>query len=448
MDINELKDKHAKALEKAKAIQAGADAADRELTEDEANKVDELFANADELAGKIDAAKKADARKRRLEGIDNELEDLNEPEPTKAAADQPLDPNDIKGGDFRNDDKKAHGFKHFGEMAAAVKKWAVDKESDQRLFAAPTTYSTGGVGADGGFLVYPDARNEIMRHVLSQPSLMERCRRLTTTSDSLEMPIDKTTPWGSDGIQAYWVDSDEAEQITQSKAKLGKTTVKMHDLAVLAPVTNNLLSDAGAGVLGQYLTQAAGDRIRWKVDNAILNGTGSGQPLGVRNSAALKQVTRVTATGIGFDEVGGLMGALPAASKSRATFVGHTTIYNDLITQKIGESDSPAFIPVGGAGQEASLPRLLGRPYLEHEAAQARDNAGDLSLHDFTQYMLLTKNETDQIQADMSIHLYFDYVQTAFRFVFRVGGQPWFDSTISQANGGGTLSPFAEIGAT
>src|SRR5690606_32588230 len=123
----------------------------------------------------------------------------------------------------------------------------------------------------------PDFSAEIIRHMLEQPSLMQRCRRLTTSSNAQEIPIDQTTPWGSDGIQAYWVNTQEAEQIRQSKPKFGLDTVALHQLAVLVPVTDSMLEDTGA-FLNQYLAEAAASRINWKIDNAILNGTGAGMP--------------------------------------------------------------------------------------------------------------------------------------------------------------------------
>ena len=39
------------------------------------------------------------------------------------------------------------------------------------------------------------------------------------------------------------------------------------------------------------------------------------------------------------------------------------------------------------------------------------------------------------IQSDTSIHLFFDQALTAFRFIFRVNGQPAWSSTITRQNG-------------
>ena len=50
-----------------------------------------------------------------------------------------------------------------------------------------------------------------------------------------------------------------------------------------------------------------------------------------------------------------------------------------------------------------------------------------------TQYMALTKGQ--DIKTDVSMHLFFDQAALAYRFIFRVTGQPWWGSSISPENG-------------
>jgi hypothetical protein len=44
-----------------------------------------------------------------------------------------------------------------------------------------------------------------------------------------------------------------------------------------------------------------------------------------------------------------------------------------------------------------------------------------------------------------SIHVFFDYDMTAFKFVFRMGGQPWWSSALAAKNGTNTYSPFVAL---
>jgi len=354
----------------------------------------------------------------------------------------------VSGAAPRNDDDRRAGFKHIGQLAYAVKNWVLDpKDMDQRLKAcistkAPTNVSVTSIGSDGGFLI-PDAfRTELLSHAFNENSIFPRCRQLSTNGNSLELPKDETVPWGTDGVQVNWTQENSA--LSDSKLKIGTIDIKLHKLAALVPVSNELLDDA-AVALDAYLNHTTPRKVQYKVDDAIMNGTGAGQPMGIRNAGSLKTVSRTTATGIAIDEVADLMAAHPSWSLGSAAFVTHSTVLPDIIKAQVG--NFPVFM-APGALESTSVPgRLMGRPLLVHEAAQARDNAGDLALHDFSQYVCVTKSHSP-VRSDMSVHLYFDRDLTAFRFTMRIGGQPWLASTISQDNGGGTVSPFAEIGAT
>jgi hypothetical protein len=46
---------------------------------------------------------------------------------------------------------------------------------------------------------------------------------------------------------------------------------------------------------------------------------------------------------------------------------------------------------------------------------------------------------------DMSIHLRFDYNETAFRFLFAMDGQPWLNAPLTPFHGTNTLSPFVAL---
>jgi hypothetical protein len=47
----------------------------------------------------------------------------------------------------------------------------------------------------------------------------------------------------------------------------------------------------------------------------------------------------------------------------------------------------------------------------------------------------------------MSIHLKFDYAETAFRFLFAVDGQPWLASELTPYKGSATQSTFVVVEA-
>jgi hypothetical protein len=49
------------------------------------------------------------------------------------------------------------------------------------------------------------------------------------------------------------------------------------------------------------------------------------------------------------------------------------------------------------------------------------------------------------LRAGTSIHLWFDQDLTAFRFIVRVAGQPWWSEVTTADNGTFTQSPFVTL---
>jgi hypothetical protein len=62
-----------------------------------------------------------------------------------------------------------------------------------------------------------------------------------------------------------------------------------------------------------------------------------------------------------------------------------------------------------------------------------------------SQYMAIMK--TGGMRSDVSIHLYFDYDMLAYRFILRLGGQPWWRTYITPSNSAKTLSCFVTLAA-
>ena len=49
------------------------------------------------------------------------------------------------------------------------------------------------------------------------------------------------------------------------------------------------------------------------------------------------------------------------------------------------------------------------------------------------------------VDSAYSIHLKFDYAQTAYRLIFEMDGQPWLNSKITPFKGSSTTSPFVTL---
>lgn len=432
--------------EQVNNIQAKADGEQRELTEDEATEIDRLFAQFEKVETEIGRRERILEQAKSLARPSGRKTESDENDPTPQAAARRKAP-----AQPRSEDRGKWGWRSFGEFANSVRSASQHGgRVDPRLVAnAPTTYTQEGIGEDGGFLVPPDFRQEIMTKVMGEDSLLGRTDQLTTGSNSVVLPTDETTPWDSSGgIQAYW--GNEASQLSQSKVKLGEKQLRLHKLTALIPVTEEMQADAGT--LDGYLRRKVPEKFDYKIQNAIVNGTGAGQPLGILQSPALVSVAKDTnispsqqADTVLYSNIVNMYARMYAPCRSRAVWLINQDIEPQLYTMAFDPNNQtkvPVYLP---AGSVAGSPfgTLFGRPVLPIESCSTLGDKGDIIFADLTQYLTVLK--TGGIRQDISMHLFFDYDTMAYRFIFRVAGMPWWGAPITPANGNNTRSCFVTL---
>lgn len=330
------------------------------------------------------------------------------------------------------------GFKSFGEFAVAVRRG--NPGQDQRLAAAATTFGSEGTGADGGFAVPPEFRREIWQKTLGEENLLSRCDNLVTGGNSITIPKDETTPWQSTGgVQVYW--EGEAAQATQSKPALELSTVRLSKLMALVPVTDELMEDAPG--LDSWLRAKAPQKMASKINTAIIRGSGVGQPLGILNAGStIAQAAEggQTADTVWAANITKMWSRLYAPCRRNAVWLINQDVEPQLDMMAFdpsADSLTPVYMPVGGLSS-SGYSTLKGRPVVPVEACSTVGDVGDIILVDLTQYLALTKGS--DIKTDVSMHLFFDQGLQAYRFTFRVNGQPWWGNSIAPQFGNATRS--------
>lgn len=346
----------------------------------------------------------------------------------------------------RRESDARRGFQSFGEFAQAVRQASANPgRPDERLgigAAAPTSYGGEGAGTDGGFLVPPQYSTEIFNLALTDDALLPMTDNIEVSGNSMVFPKDETTPWGTDGVRAYW--QAEATAATQTKPKFGTFMLRAHKLMALVPLTDELLADTNA--LGGYLPNLLSRSIRWKTNEAILFGNGNGQPQGALNSAAVLTVAKEAgqaANTIQLANITKMVAALPPGSFPNAFWQITPDALPALFGLTLG--NYPIYLPVNQGAQGSPYGTLMGRPIWVSQHAAAFSSQGDLILTDLSYYRTITK--ASGIEMASSMHLYFDADATAFRATFRVDGQPKIAAQITQAKGSNKLSPFVQLGA-
>ena len=364
------------------------------------------------------------------------LMDDGEGEPTSTPITHGDDPNNANENRFSN----------FGEQLSAV--YAASAPANRNTLDGRLMNAASGAGnvpgTDGGFLVQEDFVTELLNGVYETGVLASKARRIPLSSAANTLKINTIdeksrangSRWG--GVQAYW--EGEADEIVGSKPKFKQLTLSLKKLTGLCYATDELLEDASA--MQAVIQQAFGEEFGFKVDDAIYRGSGTGEPLGILNSGALVTINKET------DQTAHLvadnivkMSAACIDRHNKAEWYLNSELLPSLSLLKIG--DTPIYLP-GGSLANAPHGTLLGKPINFIEQAAAPGQVGSILLGDMSEYLLIDKSG---INSQSSIHVRFLYDETAFRFIYRVDGQPSCNSTKAPYKGSISKSPFVTLGA-
>jgi len=348
------------------------------------------------------------------------------------------------GGDGRSH-SGARVYDSFGEQLVSVMRAGIPGgQTDPRLYEIRATASGASetVPADGGFLVQQDFTSELLQNVFQTGILAQRCRRIQISSASNGLKINavdessRATGSRYGGVTGYW--SEENALLTGTKPKFRQLNLDLKKLIGLCYATDELLQDATA--LEMIIRQAFTAEFGFQIDDAIINGTGAGQPLGILNAGCLvtqaKESGQKTATLV-TENVFGMYRRLLPGSETSAAWLINRNIVPQLYTMSVavGTGGVPVYMPAGGiSGQPYST--LLGLPVIKIEQAATLGTVGDIILADLENGYIIA--EKGGIQADMSIHIRFLYDESVFRFVLRLDGQPVLSSAITPYKGGAT----------
>lgn len=349
-------------------------------------------------------------------------------------------------GDEGEEVEEIPKFKSFGEQLIAVAQFATGQGSDPRLKA---TGLSEAIPSEGGYFVQQEFIDTLMEKVWQTGVIAAKCAKQTVGAgfNGIKMPrLNETaradeSRWG--GIYAYW----KAEGGTKlpSKPAFGMISMELEKLIGLCYMTDELMQDATA--LESYIKRWFPLEFGFRLDDAIIRGDGSGKPLGILNSPALVTVSEETgqsADTILAENIIKMWARMYAPCRKNAIWLINQDIEPELFTMvyPVGTGGIPVYMPANGlAGQPYGT--LMGRPVMPIEQCATVGDVGDIILADLSQYLLIEKGG---IQAASSIHVQFTTDETAFRFVYRVNGQPLWASTLAPFKGAAnTQSPFVVI---
>ena len=424
-------------LDNIAAIDAKATAERRDLTEGELSLKNEALDKVEDYKKIVDAMTREEML--RAELGKPEGEPLSRPRNAKI---------EFTGTPNAAKDK----FTSFGQqLHAVVNAASPGGKVDPRLYNAASGLNET-TPSDGGFLVQTDFAAGLLQDVMETGVLASRCRRITVSGNANATKlngIDETSRAAGSrygGITGYWL--AEAAQLTSSKPQFRQIELNLKKLIGLCYATDENLQDAAQ--LEGIIRSSFASEFGFLIDDSIINGSGSGQPLGIMNAGCL--VTQAAVSGQGAStviaqNVISMWSRLFASSRSNAVWLINQDVEPQLMQMHLEGSAGgifPVYMPPGGVST-SGYGTLFGRPVIPIEQCQTLGTAGDIILADLNGYILADKGG---ISSDMSIHIRFDYDEQVFRFILRVDGQPVRASALTPAHGSNTQSHFICLNST
>lgn len=418
--ILEMKAKREDARLKAMAVLNKAEAEDRFLSEEEQKDIDKY-------EEEIRAWDESIGRAEKLLAIEPEDRSTEKPE--------------VKPTPAKDNEKR---FSSFGEQLMAAYRAAMPGgKVDERLSTRAASGLNETTPSDGGFLVQQDFVTELLKRTYETGILASKVKKIPISTNANGMKINAIdedsrangSRWG--GVQTYW--EGEADELTASKPKFRQMELSLKKLTGLCYATDELLQDAAA--LEAVIRQAFAEEFGFKIDDAILSGSGEGEPLGILNSGAIVTVAKEASQTdtITVENLVKMWNRLWSRSRANAVWYINQELEPYLYTLKIG--DKPVYIPAGGLS-EKPYGTLFGRPVVPIEQCSAAGEVGDIILADIGQYLLIDKGG---IKSASSIHVRFLYDENVFRFIYRVDGKPIWTKPLTPYKGSATVSPFVTL---
>lgn len=266
MTILELREARNKAWQGAKAFVESKRDKDGLLSEDDAKAYANMEKKIKDYSAEIE-------RMEQMEAMENEL---NKPVNTPIVAKPMKADNKEKPKTGRASDEYREG------MLKALR----------TNFKQVSNVLQEGVDADGGYLVPEEYDSRLIRK-LEGANIMRNLGHVITTSGEHKINIAATKP------AAAWI--EEGGALTFGDATFDQILLDAHKLHVAIKVTEELLYDNAFG-LENYIIDEFGKALANAEEDAFLNGSGVGQPLGLfaatGGGTVAKTVTTLTANDI------------------------------------------------------------------------------------------------------------------------------------------------------
>lgn len=290
------------------------------------------------------------------------------------------------------------------------------------------TPMTEGTNAQGGYLVRPVVERQIVAARELDNVLRGLCSKINVNTNSIQ--LDQL----SFAAVAGWV-AELAEKPSGGTFSLASITANVFTAAGLAVVSNQLLQDSNPSVDALAIADIT-KRLVALEETAFLNGTGTGQPLGILNTPGIGATTATDATATAvatiLDAILDAIAAVETNHGAPSAILMHPRTWTAILKYKPA-SGAYLISPNSGALNQADVqsPRtvargpvreLWGYPVVLSNRIPTNlgvgTNESRVIVGDFREALILDRMG---ITVDESAHFLFTTNQTVFRCEERVG---------------------------
>ena len=300
----------------------------------------------------------------------------------------------------------------------AIRKFDVqeyNKEVIDTIQKASGPLTTTDVGA----IVPIEFLATVIEFATAQSQILPRLFRIPMGSLSLRIPkLSQAAGSYFGGIKLYH--PDEAALKEETKPTFSYLTFTAKKLIGMLILTDELVADSAINIVN-YVTGLFVRAFQWETEHEIIQGTGAGnQMLGIVNDPAINIVSRQTLGTVEYLDLINLDSALDENFNdlvyiSRRATVNTFRAAQDTVGQPIYHDGYSTFI--GGA-----MPaQLMGYPVIRTRNVKAMGASGDIILGDLSHFIWAVRQD---MTIDQSTERYFEFDETAVRFVVRQDGMP------------------------
>lgn len=307
--------------------------------------------------------------------------------------------------------------RQYADSVAVLPKW-FSRTILGAMFQSKTIYSIDDAANNPSLahnLVPQEFRNTLLQLPMPPATVLPWVTRVPTNTGELTFPrLVQTDTAEPSTVAMTWIEETDDKPVTEPL--FAQQTVRVHELAGYTELSHKILIRS-AIALEPLLASLYRTAIALELERTILNGTGTGQPLGVLQAAGVHQLARNAADTVGWEDCKELKHELQFYHRDGARFVigdgAEEALENEQDT--LGR---PLFSATVSSGP---YDRISGYPYNISYNSPTLGNNGDVIFGVWKYYYLVVEEDVMIAKSD---HYRFQQNRRAIKVFMNVGGVP------------------------